>query len=266
MDNLSRGHKHNLGNLPFKKLNVADTTALVDLLSLEHVDAVVHFAAYLSVGESVVKPELYFSNNVGGSLSLLHATSLAGVKHLAFSSTAAVYGTRELTSLPEDIPFAPVSPYGETKVRVENVLRSHDRYSGLRSIALRYFNACGSDPESGLGEEHERETAPDPPAAEGRSHRGADHDLRRRLRYTGRHLASGITSMLRIGRSAFVRSRKAVAGRRVGCFQCRNWRRAFDAAGFASGGGSDRTFGALPDGTAARRRSGGSGMAVREEK
>lgn len=158
VDDLSRGHQRNTGSLPFKRLNLADTAALVDLMSLEQVDAVVHFAAFLAIGESVAKPELYFSNNVGGTLSLLNAMAKAQVKHLVFSSTAAVYGTQELASIPEDAPFAPVSPYGETKAMVENVLRSLDRYSGLRSIALRYFNACGSDPESGLGEEHEPET------------------------------------------------------------------------------------------------------------
>ena len=158
VDDLSRGHQYNIGSLPFKKLNIADTPALVALLSVERVDAVVHFAAYLSVGESVANPELYFSNNVGGTLSLLNAMAKAQVKHLVFSSSAAVYGTQELPSIPEDAPFAPVSPYGETKLMVENVLRSLDRYSGLRSIALRYFNACGSDPESGLGEEREPET------------------------------------------------------------------------------------------------------------
>jgi len=158
VDDLSRGHQHNTGNIPFTKLNISDTPALLHLMSAEKFDAVVHFAAYLSVGESVAKPELYYSNNVGGTISLLQAMSLAQVKRLVFSSTAAVYGTQELKSIPEDVAFAPESPYGETKLMVENVLRSLNRYSGLRSIVLRYFNACGADPESGLGEEHEPET------------------------------------------------------------------------------------------------------------
>jgi len=158
VDDLSRGHEHNLTGHPFHKLNLADTAALTDLLAAETVDAVVHFASYIAVGESTQKPELYFSNNVGGTLSLLTAMAQANVKRLVFSSTAAVYGTPQVVPIPEDSPFAPVSPYGESKVMVEKILGWLDPYRGLRSIALRYFNACGSDPESGLGEEHDPET------------------------------------------------------------------------------------------------------------
>ena len=131
---------------------------LADLLVREQVDAVVHFAAYISVGESTEKPALYFANNSGGTLSLLNAMAQARVKHLVFSSTAAVYGTPALVPIPEDAPFAPVSPYGESKVMVERVLAWLGRYSEFRSITLRYFNACGADPESELGEEHDPET------------------------------------------------------------------------------------------------------------
>lgn len=158
VDDLSRGHEHNIRGLPFHKLHLSETGPLADLLSGEHVDAVIHFAAYSMVGESVKKPELYFLNNAGGSASLLSAMIQAGVKRLVFSSTAAVYGTPKVVPIPEDLPFAPVNPYGESKVLVEKMLRWMDECSGLRSIALRYFNACGSDPESGLGEEHEPET------------------------------------------------------------------------------------------------------------
>ena len=101
---------------------------------------------------------MYFSNNVGGSLSLLTAMQRAGVRHLVFSSTAAVYGTPECSPLTEDLPFAPVSPYGESKVMVEKILKWLDQCRGLRSVALRYFNACGADPGAGLGEEHDPET------------------------------------------------------------------------------------------------------------
>ena len=158
VDDLSRGHRHNVGRLPFHKLNLADTAALADLLAREAVDAVIHFAAYIAVGESTQKPELYFSNNVAGTLSLLTAMAQSNVKRLVFSSTAAVYGTPQIVPIPEDSPFAPVSPYGESKVMVEKILGWLDPYRGLRSIKLRYFNACGSDPESGLGEEHDPET------------------------------------------------------------------------------------------------------------
>lgn len=158
VDDLSRGHEHNVADLPFHKLNVADTPALSDLLAREAIDAVIHFAAYIAVGESTQKPELYFSNNVGGTLSLLTAMVQTSVRRLVFSSTAAVYGTPQVVPIPEDSPFDPVSPYGESKVMVEKILRWLDPYRGLRSIVLRYFNACGSDPDSGLGEEHDPET------------------------------------------------------------------------------------------------------------
>ena len=158
VDDLSRGHQHNIGRLPFHKLNLSDTPALADLLAREAVDAVIHFAAYIAVGESTQKPELYFSNNVAGTLSLLTAMAQTSVKRLVFSSTAAVYGTPQIVPIPEDSPFAPVSPYGESKVMVEKILGWLDPCCGMRSIALRYFNACGSDPESRLGEEHDPET------------------------------------------------------------------------------------------------------------
>src|SRR5216684_5173687 len=158
VDDLSRGHAHNVTGIPFRQLNLSDTRALTDLLVREKADAVIHFAAYIAVGESTQNPELYFSKNVGGTISLLAAMAQAKLKRLVFSSTAAVYGMPKTVPIPEESPFAPVNPYGETKVMVETILGWLDRYSGLRSIALRYFNACGSDPESGLGEEHDPET------------------------------------------------------------------------------------------------------------
>ena len=158
VDDLSRGHAHNVAGIPFRQLNLSDTRALTDVLAQEKNDAVIHFAAYIAVGESTQNPELYFSNNVGGTISLLAAMAHAKMKRLVFSSTAAVYGMPKVVPIPEQSPFAPVNPYGETKVMVETILGWLDRYSGLRSIALRYFNACGSDPESDLGEEHDPET------------------------------------------------------------------------------------------------------------
>ena len=158
VDDLSRGHAQNIGSHPFHKLNLSETSALADVLARERIDVVVHFAAFAAVGESAQNPELYFSNNVGGTLSLLNAMSLARVKRLVFSSSAAVYGIPEKVPIQEEAPLAPVNPYGESKVQVERMLAWLDRYSGLRSVALRYFNACGSDPESGLGEGHHPET------------------------------------------------------------------------------------------------------------
>lgn len=158
VDDLSRGHEHNVRGLPFHKLNTADTNAIAQLLAAEKVDAVIHFAAFISVGESTAKPEMYFANNVGGSISLFSAMVEAGVKRLVFSSTAAVYGMPKVIPIPEEEPFAPVNPYGESKVMVEKILGWLDQFREFRSIALRYFNACGADPDSGLGEEHEPET------------------------------------------------------------------------------------------------------------
>jgi UDP-glucose 4-epimerase len=158
VDDLSRGYEHNVRELPFHKLHLSQTGALAELLSKEGVDAVIHFAAHSMVGESTRKPEHYFLNNTGGSASLFSAMIQANVKRLVFSSTAAVYGTPMIVPIPEDLPFDPVNPYGESKVLVEKMLKWMDVCSGLSSIALRYFNACGADPESGIGEEHQPET------------------------------------------------------------------------------------------------------------
>ena len=157
-DDLSRGHEHNVKDTPFYRITLLDTDALTDVMLREQCDAVIHFAAYIAVGESTQNPELYFTNNVSGSLSLLTAMGRAGVKRIVFSSTAAVYGTPERVPIVEDFPYAPVSPYGDSKVMVEKILGWLDEYRGVRSICLRYFNACGAEPGSGLGEEHDPET------------------------------------------------------------------------------------------------------------
>jgi UDP-glucose-4-epimerase GalE len=156
VDDLSRGHRDAVPPEVLRVVHLQDTAALAPLL--EGVEAVIHFAAYIAVGESAREPELYFSNNVGASLSLLAAMARAGVRRLVFSSTAAVYGNPEKVPIPEDAPFAPVSPYGESNTTVERILRQLDQFRGLRSVSLRYFNACGAEPDRGLGEEHEPET------------------------------------------------------------------------------------------------------------
>ncbi len=156
VDDLSRGHRHNVPADRLHVLRLQDTSAVARLL--EGVDAVMHFAAYIAVGESTREPELYFANNLGGTLSLLDAMAKAQVRRLVFSSTAAVYGNPQKMPIPEDAPFAPVSPYGESKAMVEKILGELERYRGLRSVALRYFNACGAEPEVPLGEQHEPET------------------------------------------------------------------------------------------------------------
>jgi UDP-glucose-4-epimerase GalE len=139
-------------------VDIGDTEGLCRIFAERPYDAVIHFAAYISVGESMRAPELYFTNNVSGSLSLLTAMVRSGVRRLVFSSTAAVYGMPATVPIKEDAPYAPVNPYGESKVMVEKLLRWFDVIHGLRSISLRYFNASGADPEGELGEEHEPET------------------------------------------------------------------------------------------------------------
>ena len=156
VDDLSRGYRHNVASGAFHQMRVQQTDAIAEVLAGH--DAVIHFAAYISVGESMRVPELYFENNVSGSLSLAAAMLRAGLKHLVFSSTAAVYGIPHASPILESFPIVPVNPYGESKVMVETMLRWFDAMHGLRSVCLRYFNACGADPEGGLGEEHDPET------------------------------------------------------------------------------------------------------------
>ncbi|MGH9581835.1 MAG: NAD-dependent epimerase/dehydratase family protein, partial [Bryobacteraceae bacterium] len=138
--NLSRGSKKNVPEGRLRVLDVRDTEGMAALLEREHVDAVVHFAAYIAVGESTQVPELYFSNNVAGSVSLFEAMIRTGVRHLVFSSTAAVYGTPRRVPIPEDEPFAPINPYGETKVMTEKTIEWLGRYRDFQAIRLRYFN------------------------------------------------------------------------------------------------------------------------------
>ncbi|MGA2740862.1 MAG: UDP-glucose 4-epimerase GalE [Bryobacteraceae bacterium] len=157
VDDLSRGYRHNVeAGDAFHPLRLQQTDDIAAALAGH--DAVIHFAAYISVGESMRMPEMYFENNVAGSLSLLTAMLRAGVKHLVFSSTAAVYGIPHTSPILESFPIAPVNPYGVSKVMVESMLQWFDSIHGLRSVCLRYFNACGADPDGSLGEEHDPET------------------------------------------------------------------------------------------------------------
>jgi UDP-arabinose 4-epimerase len=119
---------------------------------------VLHFAAYISVAESVAEPDRYHRNNVIGSQCLVEAMREQGIPHLVFSSSAAVYGTPERLPLTESHPLKPINPYGENKRRVETMLRDAERSHGLRSVSLRYFNAAGADPEAEIGEAHHPET------------------------------------------------------------------------------------------------------------
>jgi UDP-glucose-4-epimerase GalE len=158
VDNLSKGHRHNVPAERLFEVDLADTESLIRLIRKRKCEAVIHFAAFIAVGESMRDPAKYFVNNVSGSLSLLNAMVQTGVKHIVFSSTAAVYGDPESSPIREDFPIHAVNPYGESKVMVETILSWFDRVHNLTSVCLRYFNASGADPEGGLGEEHEPET------------------------------------------------------------------------------------------------------------
>jgi UDP-glucose 4-epimerase len=158
VDDLSRGFEQAVPAGALHRIDTRDTARMTALLRQERIEAVIHFAAYASIAESTARPELYFSNNVCGSLALFEAMLEAQVKCLVFSSTAAAYGIPAKIPIPEDEPYAPINPYGESKVMVEKILEWLDRYREFRSIRLRYFNACGAEPESGLGERHDPET------------------------------------------------------------------------------------------------------------
>ena len=158
VDNLSRGYRDAVPPGMLRVLDTHDKKGLTDLLKGERIDAVIHFAAYISVGESTQFPELYFDNNVGGSLTLFEAMLAADVKRVVFSSSAATYGIPTNVPIPESEPLAPINPYGESKLMVETMLEWLDRYREFRGIRLRYFNACGAEPSAGLGERHDPET------------------------------------------------------------------------------------------------------------
>jgi UDP-glucose 4-epimerase len=158
VDNLSKGYRHNVPAGRLHEIDLADTSKLEQLMRDKGLEAVIHFAAFIAVGESMREPARYFTNNVCGSLSLLDAMVQAGVKHIVFSSTAAVYGLPHASPILETFPIQAVNPYGESKVMVETLLKWFDQVHHLTSVCLRYFNASGADPESGLGEEHEPET------------------------------------------------------------------------------------------------------------
>ena len=157
-DSLVRGHREAVRWGPLVEADLADTERLADTIKRFEVAAVMHFAAFAYVGESMTNPELYFRNNVGNSMRLLEAMRGAGVRHIVFSSTAATYGIPERVPIPEDAPQRPVNPYGESKLMVERMLHWYGEAHGLTHAALRYFNAAGADIDAEIGEDHDPET------------------------------------------------------------------------------------------------------------
>jgi UDP-glucose 4-epimerase len=157
LDNLSRGHRAAVApEVPFYEGDARDRQ-LVNRITREHgIEACVHFAAFAYVGESVVKPKLYFENNVEQGIALLDALLGAGVKRFVFSSSCATYGEPQRIPMDETHPQQPTNPYGWSKFFMERILESYDQAYGLRFVSLRYFNAAGAIPER--GEKHEPET------------------------------------------------------------------------------------------------------------
>jgi UDP-glucose-4-epimerase GalE len=159
-DNLSRGHRSAIPTgTTLVEADVRDGEAVARALDAHKPDVVLHYAAFALVGESVENPDLYWDNNLGGTKSLLDAMAGSGrPTPLVFSSTCAVYGVPEALPMHEDLPKKPISPYGESKLACEELIANWCQATGAPAMALRYFNACGADPEGALGEEHDPET------------------------------------------------------------------------------------------------------------
>lgn len=157
-DNLSRGHREAVRWGPLVEGEIADRAAVTAALRAHGVSSVMHFAAFAYVGESGTDPALYYRNNVVGTLALLDAMRDAGVGQIVFSSTCATYGLPERMPIAETTPQHPVNAYGETKLAIERVLYWYGQAYGVRSVALRYFNAAGCDRDGEIGEAHDPET------------------------------------------------------------------------------------------------------------
>jgi UDP-glucose-4-epimerase GalE len=159
-DNLSAGHRAaaKRAGAPLEEGDIRDHARLREVMAAHGVDAVLHFAAWLSVPDSVKDPIGYYDNNVGGALAVLRAMAGTGARQFIFSSTAATFGNPVETPITEQHPQRPINAYGETKLAIERALPHFERAYGIRSAVLRYFNAAGADPDGALGEDHHPET------------------------------------------------------------------------------------------------------------
>ncbi|MBI5561762.1 MAG: UDP-glucose 4-epimerase GalE [Deltaproteobacteria bacterium] len=157
-DNLVYGHREFARWGEFVEGDLADVPAIGAAMKEHRPGAVMHFAAYTYVGESVGNPSKYYHNNVAGSLNLMDCARDAGVRHVVFSSTCATYGVPETSPIAETHPQRPINPYGRTKLVIEGLLDDFDAAYGMRSVKLRYFNAAGADPDAEIGEDHDPET------------------------------------------------------------------------------------------------------------
>jgi len=158
LDNLATGHPEAVKWGPLIEGDLGDKELLSRIFKDERIEGVLHFAASLLVGESVTDPQKYFWNNVVSTLVLLDAMKARGVKHIVFSSSAAVYGSPQNVPIPEDHAMLPVSPYGDSKLCMERAIRWYGVAYGLSGVSLRYFNAAGADLEGELGEGHDPES------------------------------------------------------------------------------------------------------------
>jgi UDP-arabinose 4-epimerase len=158
LDNLSTGHREFVRWGPLVKADLRDTATVADTIRRHACVAVLHFAAFAYVGESVSDPAKYYDNNVAGTISLLAGMRTAGCDALVFSSTCAVYGQPVQVPIVEVTQPDPINPYGASKLMVERILTDFRLAYGLRSVALRYFNACGADPDTEIGELRDPET------------------------------------------------------------------------------------------------------------
>lgn len=158
LDNLSSGHSDAVLSGESVVGDLVDAALLEQLFSIHKFDAVMHFASFIQVGESVREPAKYYRNNVSNTLNLLEAMRSHGVKRFVFSSTAAVFGEPDYVPIDETHPRRPINPYGRTKLMVEDALADFDFAYGLKSVCLRYFNAAGAHPQGLLGERHDPET------------------------------------------------------------------------------------------------------------
>jgi len=157
LDDLSTGHRAAVPAGMLEEGSLLDRARLADVFARHRPEAVMHFASHCAVGESVENPRKYFRDNLTGAIQLFEAVLDHGVGRVVFSSSCAVYGDPVRVPMDEDHPLAPVSPYGETKLAIEKMLRAYDAAYGLRSVCLRYFNAAGADPGGGIGEKHDPE-------------------------------------------------------------------------------------------------------------
>lgn len=158
LDNLSKGHREAVSSFPFELADLGDKDRLTEVFRKYHIDAVMHFAAFIEVGESVKLPSKYYHNNVAQVLNLLDALVESNIKYFVFSSTAATFGAPIRPLIDEKHPQLPINPYGNTKLMVEKMLADFDTAYGLKSTALRYFNASGADDSGLIGESHSPET------------------------------------------------------------------------------------------------------------